>query len=67
MVNSEWSVKFDLGIPLAAFTAFNKSYPSFKYFIVIDKASSYYRLLFMLDSEGFLNTQYSGYYYVYYI
>lgn len=65
MVN-DWSVKFNFGIPLAAFTEFDESYSS-KYFIVINKASSYYKLLFMLDSEGYLNSQYIGYYYVYYI
>ena len=53
-----------MGIPLAAF-ANEGEYT--KYFIVIAKASNFYRLLFMLDSEDSLNYKYSGYYYVYYI
>ena len=50
-----------MGIPLAAF-ANEGEYT--KYFIVIAKESNFYKLLFMADSEGYLNIQYKGYYYM---
>ena len=64
---NSFSVTFNLGVPLAAFTSYSEKY-SYRQFIVIAKASDYYNLWFMHDSgTDFLNSQYSGYYYVYYI
>ena len=64
MVN-DFSVTFDLGIPLAAFIE-NKN-NDFTKFVVITKTekSNFYKLHFMIDGEG--SYQYGGYYYVYYI
>ena len=58
---NDWSVKFDFGIPLAAFIECN----DYIRFVIITKKSNFYKLNFMIDNSG--SFKYSGYYYVYYI